>query len=49
MRYRGGRDRVISTYVAVLIITIFGGGLTLIIVRAIAQIDFSSITALAAS
>jgi hypothetical protein len=47
MRYRGGNDRQVSLYVAALMITIFGGGMTLIIVRAITEVDFVSLSAAA--
>lgn len=45
MRYRGGRDMQVSVYIAALVITIFGGGMTLILVRAIMEIDFTSVAA----
>ena len=45
MRYRGGNDRQVSIYIAALMITIFGGGMTLIIIRAISAVDFVSLTA----
>jgi hypothetical protein len=44
MRYRGGNDRQVSIYIAALMIAIFGGGMTLIIVRAITEVDFTSLT-----
>lgn len=44
MRYRGGNDRQVSLYIAALMIAIFGGGMTLIIVRAITEVDFVSLT-----
>lgn len=47
MRYRGGNDRQVSMYIAALMITIFGGGMTLIIVRAITEVDFVSLSAVA--
>lgn len=49
MRYRGGSDRQVSMYIAAFIITLFGSGMTLIIVRTISEVDFtSSLTAAAA-
>lgn len=45
MRYRGDNDRQVSIYIAALMITLFGGGMTLIIVRAITEVDFTSLTA----
>ncbi|MEK7511380.1 MAG: hypothetical protein AAB582_04035 [Patescibacteria group bacterium] len=44
MRYRGGNDRQVSMYLAAFIITLFGSGMTLIIVRAITEVDFISLT-----
>lgn len=45
MRYRGDNDRQVSIYIAALMITLFGGGMTLIIVRAITEVDFTSLSA----
>ncbi len=43
MRYRGGRDAQVSIYIAGLVISLFGGGMVLAIVRAIMQVDFTSL------
>lgn len=48
MRYRQGRDRQVSLYIAAFIVTLFGSGMTLVIVRAISEVDFTSLTANAA-
>ena len=42
MRYRQGRDRQVSLYVAAFIVTVFGSGMTLVIIRAISEVDFVS-------
>ncbi|HYF28962.1 MAG TPA: hypothetical protein VEA36_01190 [Candidatus Paceibacterota bacterium] len=47
MKYRQGRDRQVSIYLAALIITIFGSGMVLVIVRAISEVDFTSVAAVA--
>lgn len=43
MRYRGVRDRTVSVYVAALIIAMTGGCMTMLIVQAIASLDFEAI------
>lgn len=48
MRYRQGRDRQVSLYVAAFIVTVFGSGMTLIILKAINSVDFVSAAAAAA-
>lgn len=45
MRYRGDRDMQVSVYIALLLITIVGGCMTLVIVRAINEVDFTSLSA----
>jgi len=41
MRYRSFEDRKVSTYLALLIITIFGAGATMMIIRAADAVKFS--------
>lgn len=47
MRYRQGGDRQVSMYIAALVITVFGSAMVLVIVRAITEVDFSSLTLVA--
>lgn len=47
MRYRGNQDRQVSVYIAALLITLFGSGMTIIIIRAITEVDFTSLTMIA--
>ena len=41
MRYRSMQDRTVSAYAAVLIITLFGAGATMVILHAISSVDFT--------
>ncbi len=49
MKYRQGSDRQVSLYIAAFIVTLFGSGMTLVIVRVINEVDFTSLTSAAAT